>query len=171
MKDISKARVLDATCGSRMMWFNHENPDAIYVDCREVDAKLIWESKDGKDLRYLDIHPDVIADFTHLPFPDNTFYLCVFDPPHVKRIGKNAWLAQKYGRLHDDWEKMIHDGFHECIRVLKPNGTLIFKWSEIDFTVKQVLAAIGDEYKPLFGHPSGKVGKTIWMTFMKEDES
>lgn len=158
-------KILDATCGSRMMWFNRNHPDALYMDCREVTDKLIWTSKDGTDKRYLNIHPDVIADFTNMPFEDNSFHLVVFDPPHVQKVGRNAWLAAKSGRLEDGWEKMIHDGFYECMRVLKPNGTLIFKWSEINFTVGQVLNVIGAE--PLFGHVTGKAGKTVWMTFMK----
>lgn len=31
-----------------MMWFYHNNPNAVYVDCREVSDKLIWASKDDK---------------------------------------------------------------------------------------------------------------------------
>ena len=34
---------------------------------------------------------------------------------------------------------MIRQGFKECFRVLKPNGTLIFKWNEVQFPVKDVL--------------------------------
>ena len=79
--------ILDATCGSRMMWFDHNNPNAVYVDCREVSDKLIWASKDGKDKRFLTIQPDVIADFTNLPFPDETFHLAVFDPPPCTESG------------------------------------------------------------------------------------
>ena len=39
------------------------------------------------------IAPDLLADFTDLPFPDNTFALVVFDPPHFERNGATGWLA------------------------------------------------------------------------------
>ena len=162
MKD---KKILDATCGSRMMWFNHNHPNALYVDCREVDNKLIWESKDGKTKRYLTVKPDVLANFENMPFEDNSFYLVVFDPPHLTRLGKTSWMFQKYGRLENGWEEHIRNGFWECMRVLKPNGTLIFKWSEVDIPVREVIKVIGCD--PLFGHTTGKQGKTIWMTFMK----
>jgi hypothetical protein len=62
---------------------------------------------------------------------------------------------------------MIVKGFDECMRVLKPQGTLIFKWNEHEIKSKQVLDLI--PYKPLFGHTSGKQAKTIWMAFMKNN--
>ena len=56
------------------------------------------------------------------------------------------------------------------MRVLKPYGTLVFKWSEVEIPLKKVLEAIGAD--PLFGHRSGKNMNTHWMCFMKlEDES
>jgi hypothetical protein len=64
-----------------------------------------------------------------------------------------------------DWREELRCGFEECMRVLRPHGTLIFKWSEYQIPTRDVIAAIG--YKPLFGHPSGRASKTHWMTFMK----
>lgn len=75
-------KILDATCGSRMIWFNENHPLALYVDRREVEDEVIWTASDGSRTRYLTVKPDVIADFTELPFEDNSFYLVVFDPPH-----------------------------------------------------------------------------------------
>jgi hypothetical protein len=74
-------------------------------------------------------------------------------------------MNQKYGTLLPTWETDIRAGFDECIRVLKPNGTLIFKWNEIQIKLNTVLDIL--PMKPLFGHTSGKHGRTIWMTFMK----
>lgn len=54
------------------------------------------------------------------------------------------------------------------MRVLKPYGTLIFKWNETQIPVKDVITAIG--HKPLYGNRSGKQGKTHWMAFVKEVE-
>ena len=148
-------RVLDATCGSRMIWFNKKHPDAIYMDNRELTATLC-------DGRMLNVKPDVIAHFRDMPFDDNTFYLVVFDPPHLLKAGESSWLAKTYGVLGDDWQNDIAQGFKECMRVLKPNGTLIFKWNEEQVKLKEVLSAIGHE--PLFGN---RRSKTHWMVFMK----
>lgn len=153
-------RILDVCCGSRMFWFDKQNSDVIYCDNRKETVELC-------DGRKLVVAPDVIADFCNLPFSDNQFYLVVFDPPHLLHVGDNSWLARKYGKLSDDWKSVLHAGFNECMRVLKPNGTLIFKWSETDITVSSILDVIG--VKPLFGHKSGKSNKTHWMCFIKED--
>lgn len=107
----------------------------------------------------------MVADFTDLPFPDSSFYLVVFDPPHLLKVGDNAWLKKKYGRLPENWRPLIHDGFQECMRVLKQNGTLIFKWNETDIPTRDIIKCIGVE--PLFGHKSGKQSKTHWLCFMK----
>lgn len=77
-------------------------------------------------------------------------------------------MAKKYGRLSPDtWKEDLGKGFSECMRVLKPNGTLIFKWNETDIPVKDVLSAFGNA-KPLYGHKSGKMSKTHWLAFMKD---
>lgn len=165
-KEIVDKPVLDATCGSRMIWFDKEDERVLFVDKREADDKAIWKSHNGKAVRYLSIHPDVIADFTNLPFGDCSFYHVVFDPPHLISIGDSSWMAKKYGKLDKNtWQQVIHDGFKECMRVLKPNGTLIFKWNEYDIPIKEVIKAVGE--KPLYGTRSGKQAKTIWMAFIK----
>lgn len=160
--------ILDATCGSRTIWFQKNHPMAVYMDCREEHGTAIWRSTKNDSVRTLDVEPDVLADFTDMPFDDNSFELVVFDPPHLVKVGENAWLKRKYGKLPKNWENMIHDGFWECMRVLKPYGALVFKWSEVDIPTRRVIDAIGSE--PLFGHRSGKAMKTHWMVFMKTPE-
>ncbi len=64
------------------------------------------------------------------------------------------------------WKEEIEKGFSECFRVLKPGGTLIFKWSETDIKVKEILQLTPE--KPLYGHKSGKASKTHWIAFIKE---
>lgn len=157
-------RILDACCGSRMFWFDKENPDVEFCDNRELSMNRSWGTHDYE--RHLEIHPDVLCDFTNLPFKSNTFYLVVFDPPHLKNAGPQSWLALKYGCLDDNWPQMIHDGFSECMRVLRPNGTLVFKWSEVQIPLSKILKVIGKQ--PLFGHRSGKKSNTHWLCFMKE---
>lgn len=107
--------------------------------------------------------PDVVADFRKIPFPDESFYLVVFDPPHLLKAGEDSWLAKKYGKLEEaTWQDDISRGFKECMRVLKPNGTLIFKWNEDQIKLGQVLKAIS--VRPLFGN---RRSKTHWLVFMK----
>ena len=33
-------KILDVCCGSRMFWFDKENPDTIFADNREVETTL-----------------------------------------------------------------------------------------------------------------------------------
>lgn len=153
----TEPRVLDPCCGSKMFHFDPDNPDVVFGDIRREQHVLC-------DGRVLDINPDQIMDYTDLPFADETFRVVVFDPPHLIRGGDKSWMVKKYGRL-SDWQTEIRDGFNECMRVLKPHGTLIFKWNETQITVSKILSAIGQQ--PLIGHKSGKASKTHWMLFLK----
>lgn len=162
-------RVLDPCCGSRMFWFDKNNPDVEFCDIRKVDNEKIWESKDGTRAAFLTVNPDTVCDVRDMPFPDNTFYHVVLDPPHMLKASEKAWLTKKYGKLCENWEEFIHDAFIECMRVLKPNGTLIFKWSETDVKVSKLLEVV--PYKPLYGHRSGKHMTTHWMAFIKDGEN
>ena len=150
------AKILDACCGSRMFWHDKENKDVIFADCREEETTLC-------DGRKLVVKPDIKMDFRNMPFEDNTFSLVVFDPPHLVRVGENSWLAKKYGKLPEDWKPYLKDGFDECMRVLKKDGILVFKWNEEQIKTKEVLAVFGKD--PLFGD---KRSKTRWMVFMKD---
>lgn len=162
---MSEKKILDACCGSRMFWFDKNNSDVLFVDKRsEVVQAKDGSCKSGE--RTIEVLPDVIADFTALPFANESFYMVVFDPPHLKTLGATSWMAKKYGRLPSDWKDMLSKGFDECMRVLKPNGTLIFKWNESEIKSADVLSLI--PYKPLFGHTTGRQSKTIWMAFMKK---
>ena len=150
-------QILDVCCGSRMFWFDKQDKHTIFMDNRVLHDTLC-------DGRKLDIEPDIIGDFRDIPFEDNTFNMVVFDPPHLLKAGENSWLAKKYGKLSDDWSNDLRIGFKECMRVLKPNGTLIFKWNEQQIKLKEILKAI--DYKPLFGN---KRADTHWLVFMKDE--
>jgi hypothetical protein len=63
---------------------------------------------------------------------------------------------------------MIRKGFQECMRVLKDDGVLVFKWSDISVSTRDIINVIGEE--PLFGHRSGKKMNTHWMCYMKGAE-
>ncbi len=162
------ARILDACCGSRMFWFDRQNPDALFVDNRREEHSLTDSSSKGGS-RSLVIDPDLVADFTALPFPDASFALVVFDPPHLVSNGRSGWLAKKYGKLGADWRADLMRGFAECFRVLRPDGVLVFKWNEHEVKVAQILALT--PAKPLFGNRCGKNAKSHWIVFMKGDAS
>jgi hypothetical protein len=154
----SGARVLDPCCGSRMFWFDKENPDVVFGGCREERHILC-------DGRSLNIAPDTKMDFRDMPFENKRFNLAVFDPPHLVNAGPKSWMAAKYGKLQNDWRGDLRLGFAECFRVLADNGTLIFKWNETQIKVKEVLSLT--DTPPLFGHRTGAKGFTHWYVFIK----
>ncbi|HBP5289067.1 TPA: class I SAM-dependent methyltransferase [Pseudomonas aeruginosa] len=158
-------RVLDPCCGGRMMWFDKKNQLALFGDQRNETITVTDRSHSDDGTRVLSIHPQAIIDFRRLPFADESFPLVVFDPPHLVRAGRKSWLAAKYGKLGADWRDDLRAGFSECFRVLRTDGVLIFKWSEVQVATSDVLALTPE--KPLFGHPSGKRSGTHWITFMK----
>ena len=119
----AEKQCLDATCGSRMMWFDKQDARALFIDNRQLETQLC-------DGRKLSIDPDMMADFRSLPFDDGTFDHVVFDPPHLVKAGEKSWLAQKYGKLGENWREDLRSGFTECFRVLREGGTLVFKWNE-----------------------------------------
>lgn len=150
--------ILDACCGGKMFWFDKQNPNVVFADKR----KKSFVACDGRKIK---IDPDVQMDFKNMPFDENSFSLVVFDPPHLLHAGKNGWMAQKYGSLGSGWQNEIKAGFDECMRVLKPHGTLVFKWNEQTIKVSKLIEVIGRE--PLFGHRTLQSSKTVWMCFMK----
>ena len=162
MKD--QATVLDPCCGSQMFWFDRQDPRAVFGDIR-AESHHLKDSSSAGGYRNLNINPDILMDFRAMPFDDATFSLVVFDPPHLVKNGKSGWLALKYGTLGRDWREDIRKAFAECFRVLKPEGTLIFKWNENDVRVSDILA-LTDE-KPLFGNRCGKNAKSHWIVFQK----
>ena len=158
-----------------MFYFDKNDPRVLFCDIRQEKTTLC----DGREF---EVKPDVVCDFTALPFPDNRFHMVVFDPPHLLRnTGKSKFAVMygslnekakptgyqmiKYGALYHDWKDMLQQGFAECFRVLKPYGVLIFKWNETDIKVSEVLAL--SEQTPVLGHRVGKLNKTHWLCFMK----
>jgi len=155
--------ILDACCGSRMFWFQKNQPNTIFQDIREYDKGYI-DNRPNREL-----HPDIIGDFRKMDFKDKTFKLIVFDPPHLIGKGMGSRITRTYGELNKDtWREDIKKGFEECWRVLDDYGILIFKWNDSSVKRKEVLETIGKT--PLFGHPNGSKIPTHWFCFMKIPE-
>jgi SAM-dependent methyltransferase len=157
--------VLDACCGARMFWFDKQDPRVVFMDCRSESHTLIDSPSKKRRRRTLVVAPDMVADFTALPFGDSSFAMVVFDPPHLVTNGGGGWQAKKYGKLPKDWADMLQRGFAECFRVLKPEGTLVFKWNAHEVPVSRVLALT--TVRPLVGNRCGKSAKSHWLVFMK----
>lgn len=153
-----KKTILDACCGSRMFYFDKQNPNVLFADIRNEEHILC----DGRELK---INPDVICDFRNMPFKDNEFKMVIFDPPHLNKLGKNSWMGLKYGVLNETWQEDLKNGFSECFRVLENGGILIFKWNENQIKVSEILKLTNQN--PLIGHKSGKRQDTHWITFVK----
>lgn len=153
-------KILDVCCGSKMFWYDKEESHTTYMDIRgEV---LIYTDRDV--VREVKINPDLVADFRDIPFADDSFDLVVFDPPHLIHVGDNSWLAKKYGKLDKNtWPQDLKLGFDECMRVLKPNGTMLFKWNEEQIKTKDVFEVFGQQ--PILGD---KRSKTRWSVFIKK---
>jgi len=155
--DLANKIILDATAGNRMMWFNKNHPNALYVD----------EKKE--------CNPDICCTWKDLSqFPDESFTLEVFDPPHYVGGWHNPdiKLNQDYGLLKPEtWASDITIAFRELWRILKPEGVLLFKWNGHDINFTQVLKLF--PVQPLFGqqvkesrsqkHPCS----TKWFCFIK----
>lgn len=153
--------ILDPASGSRMMYFNSEDQRVLFGDIRTEVHTLC-------DGRTLEVRPSIVMDMTDMPFPDGSFKLVVFDPPHLRQAGPQSWQAKKYGKLPPDWQSMLRSGFAECFRVLDNYGTLVFKWNEGQIPLADVLALT--PHKPVCGNRSGKRSLTHWLVFMKTPE-
>lgn len=160
--------VLDVCCGGRMMWFDKHDSRALFLDNRQGEWATDLGTPKTAGRSPIVVSPDIVADFTNIPYPDQSFSLVVFDPPHhtSKHFGSGPSIMQAhYGMLIPGWEEMLRDGFAECFRVLRCSGVLIFKWGSREIPLSRVLSLTS--HRPLFGHQTTKQGTTHWVAFIK----
>jgi hypothetical protein len=150
-----------------MWWWDKAHPLAVYMDKREAPRGSVGELTGRPEWNpNWSCEPDVLADFTAMPFEDESFRLVVFDPPHVVREKQppQGINGLKYGALpaataDDD----LRRGFAECWRVLAQGGTLVFKWGATSIDrVKPHFPAT-----PIVGTRSPRGGQTRWFIFYK----
>lgn len=159
-----KKKILDVTCGCRSIWFDKNHTHALYCDIRKEPKGFIAEGTN------YEVNPDRIEDFTNLSFPDRSFKMVIFDPPHLCDLSPNSWIAKKYGTLpKEKIVEIVVKGLQECWRVLDTDGVLIFKWSEEaksrSISTKKLIELSG--LMPIVGHTTGSKSRTKWMSFMK----
>ena len=126
--------ILDPASSMRSFYFNKKDKRVLFGDIREKETHLLTNGQT------IHIEPDQVMDFRNIPYPDKSFQCVVFDPPHMLRLSEKSWMRKKYGVLDDNtWQEDLTKGFFECFRVLKINGTLIFKWNEVSIPLKEIL--------------------------------
>lgn len=154
-------KILDPASSMRSFYFDKQDKRVVFGDIRENETHLLTNGQT------IVIKPDEVMDFRNIPYDNETFYSVIFDPPHMLRLTEKSWMRKKYGVLDENtWREDLSKGFSECFRVLKPNGTLIFKWNEVSIPLKEILSLTPE--KPVCGHPSGKRMGTHWVLFLKD---
>ncbi len=110
-------------------------------------------------------NPDILGDYRNTRFKDGQFKLIVWDIPHKLKPDKGL-ITMKYGSLGETWKEDTKQGFDELWRILDNHGVLIFKYADLDISVREMLSLFPVE--PLFGTKTKKgVNNTYWFCFMK----
>ena len=166
--ELKNKLILDACCGGRMMWVNKHHPNAVYIDNREAKKGHIQKGYNPNH----EVRPDIVMDFRKMDFPDKSFKLVLFDPPHLTSLTETSIMRKKFGCLNaETWQSDLKKGFDECWRVLEDYGVLTFKWNDIEIPYKKVLYVIDKE--PLYmnitaGQKALKTkNRSFWFCFMK----
>ena len=158
--------ILDACCGGRMMWFNKEHPNTVYIDNRIEKSGHVKQNPNHC------VKPDYLMDFRKMAFPDKTFRMVIFDPPHLHSLTPTSIMRKKYGCLSElHWGNDLKKALNECWRVLDDYGTLIFKWNDIEISYKKILELV--DFKPLVMNITAgqkalkEKHRSYWFCFMK----
>jgi hypothetical protein len=161
MINIEGKFIVDVNCGGRHFWFDKKNPNVLFIDIRYRPKGFFKERPN------FSIEPDIVGDFRDLKLPSDRFELVVWDPPHIiRKTEERCPITKKYGVLNPKtWARDLKSEFEECWRILKSHGILIFKWSESDKKLKEILDLF--PIQPLFGHTTGSRSQTHWLCFMK----
>jgi len=113
----TRTRVLDATANRRKMWKGLATGDVTFLDVEPA------------------VEPDVVGDFTSMPFPDGSFDVIVFDPPHLPLAAASPASLEQYKRDYglpqsikaDSIAALFPPFLLEARRVLRPDGLIFAK--------------------------------------------
>lgn len=149
-------RILDLSAGNRAMWFDKENPLAVFLDKRP------------------EVSPTFVCDTTAIPEEvGHGFDLVVFDPPH-ENFGANAHMTKRYGHsTRAEIRKTLKGTAAEAHRVTRSGGLMAFKWNDCGFKLDEALALMADYWEPLFGsHMRNRGGpgaksQTFWVMLLR----
>lgn len=135
------------SAGNRAIWFDKNNPLAIFLDKRES------------------VKPTIVCDTRNIPDSvGNDFDLVVFDPPHLN-TGANSNMAKCYGH-HTTAEILdtVEKSSAEAHRVTRSNALMAFKWNTHDIKLERVLKLM-PQWEALFGHltKDGPRSQTYWV--------
>ena len=163
--------ILDVTAGNRCYWKNKHPPQVIFID-KEYG---------------LNIPPDILAVWEHLPIRSGLPKVTVlFDPPHM-RIGQNSrhnnprgwhkvdgkWVGGTWwgnlGKDKEAWVKSFHLASQEFYRV---SDILCLKWNEYQHKLEAILPIFSLWFmlqkKPHHNRKRRGKTNTYWVTFVKE---
>lgn len=145
-------KILDLSAGRRAIWFNKNNPLAIYLDKRpEVEPTFVCDTRQI---------PDSVG---------SGFNLVCWDPPHMN-CGPNSNMSKVYG-YHTTREILdtIEMTGREVHRITAPNALMALKWNTHDIKLKRVFDLLPD-WLPLFGHltKDGPGSQTYWAMLLRK---
>lgn len=110
-------RILDSTVNKGRFWRESKRP----VVGMDIDPRF---------------RPDIVADNTQMPFPDEGFDVVVYDPPHIPNQGKDKTkdFNRRFGLVLRSPKENGYSFSHtfppfvrEAYRVLRPEGILLCK--------------------------------------------
>ena len=94
---MSKIKILDACCGSRMFWFDKNESHTIFMDIRQETFEI-----HGKKVN---VDPDVIGDFRDMPFEDNNNYDYPLQKPTKFASNLDLGLKNDIIKQEIEWNK------------------------------------------------------------------
>ena len=144
-------KILDLSAGNRAIWYNKNNPLAIYLDKRES------------------VKPTFVCNTNSIPKEvGKDFNLIVWDPPHMN-CGPKSNMSKTYG-YHTTSEilETIEKTGMEAHRVSAVNALMAFKWNDHYIKLDRIYKLL-PKWEPLFGHlvKSGSGSHTYWVMFRR----
>lgn len=121
------------------LMLNFYAPGAEHIADCTANTRKMWKGLDASRVTFCDIDPamspDVVADFTALPFGPGELDVLVFDPPHLPEAAaseqSHKQFAGSYGLAHggkgSDISHFFAPFLTEAERVLKADGLIFAK--------------------------------------------